>query len=580
MASVPRACPGAPASPRSSLLATSRVVTVASLFALVAACGGGGGGGDDAPPPPPPPPPAPAPFDAVLVKNCADLKGQTIEAAAIGGGQPDLATSGATVDEAMVVEAADGLPKYCKATGAIAAANVGAPPINFQVNLPANWNGNALQYGGGGLNGTVVTGLNRLPSAAPTDATPLARGYVTFGSDSGHSGMSADASFALDEEALKNFAYAQMKKTRDVALVLAERLFEAPTAQARVYFVGSSEGGREALTVAQRFPDDYHGVIARVPVIQFTGLQLGGNRISNAMRQPGAWLNATKLLLVHNQTTTTCDADDGLADGIIGKSLTCTPQINLLRCPNGIDANDSCLSDAQLAGLGVIHTPLALGFPLANGNTGYFRYQWGGESPATGGGLATWWYGTTAPSPVPGGLGDTLGDAFVRYFIAGDANFDTTTFDPAAYQARIQAVSAMLDSDDPAALVAFMNKGGKVIIKEHGADYARSPYATVDFVQRVQAENATAATNGLRLYVNPAVDHGGVGPQPDSVDLLTQLEQWVEDGQAPPDALTVSRYDANNAVTQTRLMCRYPAYPHYSGSGDPDSAASFACSPS
>jgi len=515
------------------------------------------------------------------VKNCTGLKGQTVAAAAIGTNstQAGLATSGATVGDAVVVDAAGGLPKYCKVTGAIAAATGGTPAINFQLNLPANWNTKALHYGGGGLNGSVVTGLSPLPSAAPTDTTPLGRGYVTFGSDSGHTGAITDASFALNAEALTNFAYAQMKKTKDVALVLAERLYEQPTASTKVYFAGSSEGGREALTVAQRFPDDYAGVIARVPVIQFTGLQLGGNRISNAVRQPGAWLNPTKLLLLHNQTTTTCDAQDGLADGVIGKSLSCQPAINLIRCLNGADLNDSCLSDAQIASLNVIHTPLTLGFPLANGNTGYFKYQWGGEAPAApGGGLATWWYGATAPAPAPGGLGDTLGDAFVKYFIAQDANFDTTTFNPSSYQARIQAVSALVDSDNPAALVAFLNKGGKVIVKEHGADYARSPYATVNFIDRVQAANAGAAASGLRFYLNPSVDHGGVGTQPDSVDLLTQLENWVENGQAPSDALTVSRYDAANAVTQTRLMCRYPAYPRYNGSGDVNSASSFACS--
>lgn len=589
MAAFARACPGA--SP-SRLVTSSRLMAVVSLFALVAGCGGGGGGDAPAPAPTPAPGPGPAPapapapspaaFDAVLVKNCAGLKAQTVAASAIGTNstQPGLATSGATVADAVVVDAAGGLPKYCQVTGTIAAATAGASAIKFQVNLPANWNSKALQYGGGGLNGSVVTGLNALPSAAPSDAKPLARGYVTFGSDSGHTGAATDAAFALNAEELTNFAYAQMKKTKDVALVLAERLYEQPTASVRVYFVGSSEGGREALTVAQRFPDDYAGVIARVPVIQFTGLQLGGNRISNAMRQPGAWLNPTKLLLVHNQTTATCDAQDGLADGVIGKSLACQPAISLIRCPNGVDANDSCLSDAQIAGLDVIHTPLTLGFPLANGNTGYFRYEWGGESPAApGGGLATWWYGTTAPSPAPGGLGDTLGDAFVKYFIAQDANFDTTTFNPATQQARIQAVSALLDSDDPAALVAYLNKGGKVIVKEHGADYARSPFATVDFMQRVQTADATAAANGLRFYMNPSVDHGGVGTQPDSVDLLTQLENWVESNQAPADALTVSRYDATSgAVTQTRPLCRYPAYPRYSGSGDVNSAASFSCS--
>lgn len=519
----------------------------------------------------------PVPVAAALVQNCAALKGVTIAASQIGAGsaQPGLATSGATVGDAVLVDASATLPQYCKVTGAVGAATAGSPAINFEVNLPANWNGKALQYGGGGLNGSLVSGLAPLPSAAPVDALPLARGYVTLGSDSGHQAAPGgpDATFALNDEALTNFAYAQMKKTRDVALALAGRAYQRDTAASPVYFFGSSEGGREALTVAQRFPADYAGVVARVPVIQFTGLQLNGNRISKAVRQPGAWMNAAEVARVHAATLAKCDAADNLADGIIGRPLDCT-----------LTAAEQAalgLSAAQAGVLTALHAPISLGFPLTGGNTGYFPSQWGGElstgSAIPVGGIDVWWLGTAAPTAAgPSGVGSSIGDAFVRYFVARNAGADPATFDPAAYQARIQQLSAMLDSDNPD-LSAFFAKGGKAIVKEHGADYAHSPRATVDYVSRVVARDAVAAANGLRLYVNPMVDHSGTGVQPDSVDLLTQLENWVERGQAPADALTVSRH-VNNTVTQSRLMCRYPAYPRYNGSGDVNSAGSFGCS--
>lgn len=542
-----------------------RLVPAALATMLLASCGGD----DDA-----------IPTETAVEQNCVGLKGSTIAAAQIGTGSSDsaMATSGATVADAVLVSSTATLPSYCRVTGAIAAASANTPAINFQVNLPANWNGKALQYGGSGFNGTLVTALGALPSAAPVDALPLARGYVTLGSDSGHQSTpgTTDATFALNDEALLNFAFASMKKTRDVAVVLVGRLYQRDTAGMRAYFVGSSEGGREALIVAQRFPADYAGVIARVPVIQWTALQTNGNRLSKAVRQSGAWMNSTEVRRVYAATLAKCDAQDNLVDNIIGWPLNCTL--------TAADQQALGLSAAQLDVLTAMHTAPNLGYATASGNSGYFPFQWGGElsvsptppSPGLPGGIDVWMFGSAPPTAAgPSGTAMVIGDLFVRYFVARNAAQDAGTFDPNAHRARLQQLSAVLDAGD-ANLAPFFSRGGKVIIKEHGADYARSPYATIDYYNRVVARDATAAANGLRLYFNPMVDHSGTGNQPDSIDLLTQLENWVERNQAPADTLTVTRY-VSGAPTQTRPMCRYPTYARYNGTGNVDSAASFTC---
>src|SRR5437660_25842 len=148
------------------------------------------------------------------------------------------------------------VPAFCKVLGHIEPTDPKAPPIKFEVNLPVEWNGRSVQYGGGGFNGTLITGLG-LPPAYPFDKpSPLARGFATYGTDSGHENKPGEPPqvLALNDEAFENFAYKSYKKVRDVAVALMVRAYGKPPE--KMYFMGSSEGGREALTMAQRYPED------------------------------------------------------------------------------------------------------------------------------------------------------------------------------------------------------------------------------------------------------------------------------------------------------------------------------------
>jgi len=182
------------------------------------------------------------------------------------------------------VEAAGTVPAHCRVDGVFAPVDSAstARPINFRVILPASWTRRAAQLGGGGINGVIpnLTGVE----AGATGPSLLQRGFATYGSDSGHQlpafgprqggppPAPPDQEWALNDEAIRNFGYAQMKKTHDVAMVLITRLYgERPRFN---YYVGTSQGGREGLTVAQRYPADYDGVAANVPIVSFSTLML------------------------------------------------------------------------------------------------------------------------------------------------------------------------------------------------------------------------------------------------------------------------------------------------------------------
>ena len=511
--------------------------------------------------------------------GCKALSGRPIAAAEIG-----LPTSGAKVTSAALVAAQPGTPAYCKILGAIAPVDRTAPPILFQLNLPEAWNKKAVQMGGGGLNGTVVNGLGRPNDSPPDSPLPLALGYATFGSDSGHGQGKPDMGvFAWNAEALDNYLKGAIKKTRDTAVALAAAYYgEAPR---RVYYFGRSQGGREAMNAAQNFPADYDGIVAIVPVIGWSGLE------SHAYTQwEGAYANdwagrpkPVHLKLIKDAILAACDGADGLKDGVVSNYLACKgPDLATLRCRDG-KAADDCLTTPQLALVRRVHAPLKYGFTAANGATEYPGWPWGaGETLVEG------------PAPwmaVKGEVDNTkfldqsrgnIGVAFARYFLVRDPGFSKPLV-LKDYEAAFKYVSARADMTNPDRS-AFAARGGKLLMKENWADYSQNPVRGLNYYKAVVAKMGQPKVDGfMRLYVNPGVDHGGSGemgdgtPAPEKVDWLGALDAWVEKGEAPPP-LTVTAYQGNKPGA-ARPLCRYPLHPHYDGKGDPNLAASFACKP-
>ena len=566
------------ASPFRGLLATA-------LVAWLTGCAGSGPDANDA---------APRGLGANPGARCTELLAP-VPASDIG-----IPSGSASIESATLVAAAPlavaergptpaarvtpATPAHCRVIGSIDPLDPKAPPIRFQVNLPLQWNGRLLQYGGGGFNGTLTSGLALLPAARFDTPAPLAQGYMTVGTDSGHQTAAGQPpqAFALNDEALANFAHASYKKVRDVAVALAWRAYDRRPA--KHYFLGSSEGGREGLTMAQRYPEDFDGIFSRVPVLNWTGLQHAGTRAGMATMGDG-WLRPAHVKLVGDAVLAACDARDGLADGVVSDAVGCKQRFDIttLRCAAGA-SGDACLSEAQVKAVQTLHSPYRFSFSLANGVTEYPGWGVSGEAtPAFGptGGWSAWWLGSAAPAMPPtqtNGIAWLFGSGAIQYFYARDPGYDLKRYQPENFVERVRAVSALMDATNPD-LSAFAARGGKLLMLENMADYAQSPYAGIGYYQSVVARlGQPVADRFVRLYTAPGVDHVGSGA-PANVDMLAALADWVERGIAPAGLRIVEQeLKAPFAVTRARPLCEWPRWPRFKA-GDAALAASFECAP-
>lgn len=490
-----------------------------------------------------------------------------------------LPTRGGSIRAEYLVAAANA-PAFCKVSGQLAPVDAAAPMINFQLNLPDTWNSKAIQYGGGGLNGMLVDAVGGLRDAPP-GPTPLAQGYATFGTDAGHQN-SRDKdlqSFAMNEEALLNHANQSYKKTHDAARGLIAAYYGRNPS--RMYFIGGSEGGREALLAAQRYPADYDGIASTVPVLSWTGVNIAGYRQWQAMRD-GGWMSAAKVALLHKATVETCDLRDGLADGVLTNYRGCDARtaVRALRCPDGSDAGDACLSEKQIALVETVRSPTPYGYAISNGETEMTAYPTGAEAQPGN-------YVPTVIPPQRPAPDDTARNVYavgdVSYFMAQDPNF-RAPLDPRQFEQRIKWVSQQMDMNDPD-LSAYKARGGKLLMKSNGHDYLVPPESVWRYYDRVvERMGRPAAEEFIRLYVAPWTGHGGQGRYPDGsavpdkIDLLSLLDAWVEKGTAPADVLTLTAYE-NGQAARSWPFCRYPYYPHYRGAGDQKLPASYTCAP-
>ncbi len=514
-----------------------------------------------------------------LTKHCADLEGKTVPASIIG-----LPTRGAAIVSASVVKAAalgNRNGEYCRITGFIRALQDTTPDIRFEVNLPSRWNGRALQMGGGGYNGTIVSGTE--PMSFAPDSTPLARGYATFGSDSGHVGNSGRADFAGNDEAIVNFGFGHLKKTRDVALALIQMGYgRAPE---KTYFAGGSTGGREGFTVIERFPNDYDGVIANAPAINFSGVRLMGVKIGQASyAKPGGFVGLAQQRRVFETVVHDCDRLDGAADGIVSNVEACRklePQIIAsLRCENGQrpSLRDSCLSDAQIDTLETLRDGVTLPYPLAydvSAYPGYNVFQGVDFSGALGLGDSPTLL--NPPTFAANGYLFAQGDAYIRHFVTRDLAFSSLTFDvdtPGRFKQRLVTLAYTVGAMNPD-FTAFIAHGGKLIAMHGLADEVISPNQTIAFyrglVDRYGKDSVDAF---MRLYMVPGFQHGN-GVFIPAWDELGALDDWVSNGIAPETLIGSDIAPATNG--RTRPMCRYPNYPRYMGKGSINVAASFRC---
>jgi Tannase and feruloyl esterase len=541
---------------------------------------------------------------------CSGLNGIAITSQAIG-----MPTTGAVVTSSVIVPAAGtgvaAVAEFCKVLGDINPVDPVAPKIKFQINLPSNWNGKALMFGGGGYNGVLATGLGNVPAGPSDKPAPLARGYATFGSDSGHQANangSRDGTFGANDEALKNFSSDAIKKTRDVAINIIQMRYAARVQ--KTYFAGGSTGGREALFAVQNWPQDFDGAIVLYPAWNAASLDLQFGRITRELAKSGAYPNRAKRKLMFDAALAACDGLDGAMDGLISNVSACNANFNPmtailgnqpLRCAGGVDAGDTCLSDAQISGYVVTNTPLVLNYTLASGENTYPGFNtWGTDfgNPSSSPlqpTVLTLALGTEQPAnPMPAvkpavtvnnvntpasspPYGSTFWDQWVKYFVTRDAGFNSLSLDPqnpGAYQARIVQLTALQDTNKTD-LSAFANKGGKILMAHGSHDALVSTRATQQYWQRIRTAMGPAKVDSFaRYYEIPGYGHALSSVFNAAWDSLTTLEDWVEKGIAPPPQ-TVA--DTAGVPGRTRPLCDYPGYPKYRGAGDINVASSFSC---
>ena len=505
---------------------------------------------------------------------CSSLQGMTIAAPAIG-----LPTSGAEVQTAAMVAAStanNANGDYCKVTGIVKPKNPSSPNLEFEVNLPASWNRRALQMGGGGYNGTLVTGLAGFTLQPAGVDNPLKQGYVTLGSDGGHkSTQGFDGRFAMDDEALANFGKESVKKTHDAALEVIKKAYgRAPE---RFYFIGGSQGGHEALDAAARYYRDYDGMVANYPAYTVTLLHLGSLNAGRAVYEGGgaAWLNPAKTKLITDAVYAKCDALDGTTDTIVSNVKACNAafDVRALRCANGKDTGDSCLSDAQLGAVAKIAADYKPGFAVAGMDT---FPRWAFLEGALFRERSNWGSVPQPSNPLSGKepLLYTAGDQTAKFIITRDPELDTMTFDPKRWAERVAWAATMMDVTN-VSLAPFKAKGGKIIMTHGTADDFITPHNSEAYYARQVKEFGQGGVDSfLRFYMIPGFGHG-FGPFNAKIDSLTALRNWVEKGEAPK-GLTAA--DGNPNANRARPLCEWPKWPKFTGAaGTEGSAASFTC---
>lgn len=502
--------------------------------------------------------------------------GGTAKAAPDCGSLADLKLEATNLLSAAEVPTDGELPDYCRVLGYV------RPAINFEVRLPLrNWNGKLYVAGCGGFCGTLDADR---PGFANAMNHGLRRGYAAATTDSGHWGKDVlDARWALaDPVAEAAWGQRAAHETTRIARALVEAYYD--TAPQRAYFAGCSTGGRMALMEAQRFPDDFDGIIAGAPALDYTGLVATFFAwITQANTGPDGRpiFPAAKLGLVRDAVYASCDAKDGLEDGLIADPRRCALDPASLACKGGEAAG--CLTEAEI---GVLRK----WYGGAVNGRGERLYP-GGIPPGSEPHWPRWLTGAgNAPPLMP-----LFARDFLRYMaFEPDAgpSYEVEDFDFDRDPPRLAAMAAVYNAatfgpagatDPPDAdLAAFARRGGRLILYHGWADPLVTPQATVEYYEAAaRRAGGMERTQGFaRLFMVPGMDHCGIGTEgpgiaDTGIDPLGALEAWVERGTAP-DALPATKTDAAGRVLWRRPVCAYPQVARYIG-GDPSTPSSFRC---
>jgi len=434
------------------------------------------------------------------------------------------------------------LPAFCRV-----AATVKPTPdsdIKIEVWLPAsNWNGKFEAVGNGGWNGNIDQ--NAL-------ATGLRRGYASASTDTGHEG--GGGPWMQNQNKLIDFGFRAVHEMSDKGKALISAFYGN---NARLsYFNGCSAGGRQALKAAQKYPQDFDGIVAGAPALNSTGRAAFSVWIAqNDHKSEETYLPQTKFGLVHDAVLEACDAKDGVKDRVIENPRQCKFDPKVLQCSGSDSA--SCLSSAQVETTRIMYQPVV--------NSSTKRKIFPGLEP----GSEMGW--NTFGGPQPFGIGTQM----YQFMVFNDPKWDYKTLNFAADMAKVDKIEGgNINAMDPN-LQPFVARGGKLIQYHGWADPQITPGSSVDYYESVLEKMGNKVKDNYRLFMVPGMGHCGGGDGPASFDMLAALEQWVEKGKAP-DSVPAAHL-TNAQPDRTRILCPYPQVATYKGSGDTNDAANFSC---
>jgi feruloyl esterase len=462
------------------------------------------------------------------------------------------ATPGSTAEE---------LPAFCRVAGVV------APEVRFELWMPEKWNKKLLAVGNGGLAGSISFGAM---------VKPLRRGYATSSTDTGHTGGDTrDGSWALGHyQRLVDFADRAVHVMAQADRTIMRAYYGSDAQHA--YFTGCSQGGHEALVEAQRYPNDFDGIVAGDPANDWMHHYMGGHLWAALAMEGDGYIPEYKVPLIGDAVNSACDAIDGIKDGVLNDPRRCHFDPATLLC-KGADS-PACLTAPQVEAV----KKLWSGLRTADGDQVYPGLVPGGEAGA--GGWTAWITGN-----APGtGLHGRLGIPFLKYAVFEDPNWDYKTFRFNAHDGfdsdidftdtKLGALFNATDSN----LSAFKARGGKLIQYHGWSDPDITPLNSVKYYQSVVESMGGEGIHGLRdtqefyrLFMVPGMHHCGGGPGTSTFDMLEPLEQWVEKGIAP-EKVVASRA-VNGKVDRTRPLCPFPQEAKWKGTGSTDDASNFVC---
>ncbi|HYM77951.1 MAG TPA: tannase/feruloyl esterase family alpha/beta hydrolase [Candidatus Dormibacteraeota bacterium] len=463
------------------------------------------------------------------------------------------------------------LPAFCRVVAE--AKPTADSDIKLEVWLPASgWNGKLQGIGNGGFAGLIddmQLGMS------------VKSGYAATATDTGHTGSPIDAAWAIGHpEKVADFGHRGIHEMTRVAKAVVQAFYSK--APQRSYFAGCSDGGREALMEAQRYPEDYDGILAGAPANNWTRLLSTAAYDTQALTvDPASFIPPAKIATIAAAVNSACDELDGVRDGVLNDPRQCHFDPASIQCKEGEDS-EKCLTAPQVTALKKLYA----GTPDSHGHIVFPGYPPGAEEGQ--GGWGTW---ITGQAPAKS-LMAFFGIGFFSSMVYEKKDWDYKTFEvDAGLKAANDKTAQALNAND-ADLKPFKARGGKLIVYHGWDDPAITSLSTINYYESVLAKMGQKdADSFVRLYMVPGMQHCGGGPGADSFGQVgnlifddpthsvdASLEQWVEKGAAP-STIIASKFEGQDHThaKMTRPLCPYPQAAKYKGSGDTNDAGNFVC---